>query len=458
MPAAKRQRSRSSKEEILDLNYLATNSSLDGMLSHLKPELRNFYADAFPSLPSISEITRIPPRGVEPTPLETTPHEATRGAAKAGVEINIVEALIFAGAETAGVVSTGAEITPPSVQVPSLLERIGPVIPAGVATAPAEAKQRPPENAVPPAEPNPSTGMVSTGTTIKLPRGMALFRWREAQECHTRGEEQVRSRLWLAAHNPKDDNLDRFAELPLSQITRLCGMSETQTRLALRGLVEKLAIVLEQGYREAGQSRRYRIRSFRNLNAARRESGLIWVLRNGPGVRVLTDSGSQAVLQNFRGMVSTPAEISYFLDPRAAETTSPAGPETAGAAGPETAPPLKESIEVTKQRTSSTAQAAVRQGVARYFTPLFDDDAVSQVIEETLSQVPDITDPELQQLTEYCAQIANQLFRANKLTGTWTGFIIKRTPRLAQQVVTDLREKARKEQEVLRQFEQEGRE
>ena len=54
MPALKRRRK--PEDEILDLDYLAHNSSLDGMLSHLKPELRTAFQETGSSLPALNPV------------------------------------------------------------------------------------------------------------------------------------------------------------------------------------------------------------------------------------------------------------------------------------------------------------------------------------------------------------------------------------------------------------------
>ena len=74
MPAVKRRRK--SEDEILDLDYLANNSSLDGMLSHLKPELRNAYQDIGSSLPVFNPLDRV--RLIESSPKSNSESIAER--------------------------------------------------------------------------------------------------------------------------------------------------------------------------------------------------------------------------------------------------------------------------------------------------------------------------------------------------------------------------------------------
>jgi len=333
MPAAKRRPKR--EDEILDLDYLANNSTLEGMLSHLKPELRTAFSDAFPA----------PIAGPsEPTgPVINAPDIAAPPSVRLGEPP----------------ITTGPIFTPPA---PYHQEA-----PSG------DPETTPLEDATADAGP-----LTIAGPPIKLPRGVALFRWKETPECHNRGEEQVRSKLWLSANNPKDDSLDRFIEIPQSYISRICGLGETQTRAALRSLIEKLAIVLEQDYHEDGRPRRYRIRSFKNLNHLRREAGLLWVLRQGPGVRLLDENGARGYLMNTGAAAITGAVIETFLGTAAPEITPATPPVTAGAAGPVTRPFLKgTNPEGREEAMSSSPVAELARRLGEWIR--LDDDAVRQI-------------------------------------------------------------------------------
>lgn len=265
MPTAKRRPKR--EDEILDLDYLANNSTLEGMLSHLKPELRTAFNEAFPAPASEPPVTTAPII----TPPATAP----------AVIAELAESPL-----TAPPVTTA----PPPQTAPG-----GPVITSALSNTPI------------------IEAPTIAGPPVKLPRGVALFRWREPQECHNRGEEQVRSKLWVAAAQPSDETLDRFIEIPQSYISRICGLGETQTRAALRGLIDKLAVVLEQDFHEDGRPRRYRIRSSRNLNQLRREAGLLWVLRKGPGVQLLDERTARGYLAGITGPAITGPVIDTFL-------------------------------------------------------------------------------------------------------------------------------------------------
>lgn len=270
MATAKRRPKR--EDEILDLDYLANNSTLEGMLSHLKPELRTVFEDAFPA----------PSATLEPRSSET----ATSIAAAPVIDPALSDTPIT---------------TPPVTISPSAPERSESTHSGG------------PVNTAPLRYTSDSAPFVTAGPAIKLPRGVALFRWKNTSECHNRGEEQVRAKLWLSAGDSADDALDRFIEIPQSYISRICGLGETQTRAALRGLIEKLAIVLEQDYHEDGRPRRYRIRSSKIVNQIRRDAGLLWVLRQGPGVRLLDEADARAYVLHVGGPAITSAVIDSFM-------------------------------------------------------------------------------------------------------------------------------------------------
>ena len=399
MPAAKRRPKR--EDEILDLDYLANNSTLEGMLSHLKPELRTAFTEAFPAPVAAAPETTGPvintPDIAAPSP-RSLPHPA---------------------------ITAGPIFTPPAI--------------LGQPSLPGAPVTTSPDNA--PAD---AGSLTIAGPPVKLPRGVALFRWREAQECHNRGEEQVRAKLWLSANNPKDDSLDRFIEIPQSYISRICGLGETQTRAALRGLMEKLAIVLEQDYHEDGRPRRYRIRSFKNLNHLRREAGLLWVLRQGPGVRLLNENGARAYLMNTGGAAITGTVIETFLGTTPPEIAPALPPVIAGAAGPVTGPFLKETTPEGREEATSSPAAELARRLGEWIS--LDDDAVRQIWDACRRGTPDCTPHEVAML----AGTKFPLVRSGKI-GNPAGLLISSVPRFFENggsmPLKQLREAERKRRE-----------
>jgi hypothetical protein len=314
MPAAKRRPKR--EDEILDLEYLANNSTLEGMLSHLKPELRTAYTETFPApIPSAaaaegSEIAPVP--SAAPTDPDTQAPAVTGGPAIIDAAVSEAVPLVILTVREApgstGPVSATVFNSPPDAE-PLVLEP--PETDAQVLRAASTAA-----DATPPVVNTAATAAVTiTGPPVRLPRGVSLFRWRQAPECHNRGEEQVRSKLWQAANDAGDETLDRFIEIPQSYISHICGLGETQTRAALRGLADKMAITLEHDYHEDGRPRRYRLRSFKNMNHLRRQAGLLWVLRQGPGVRLLDEQSARTYLAANGGPAITGSVIDAFLTP-----------------------------------------------------------------------------------------------------------------------------------------------
>lgn len=322
MPAAKRRPKR--EDEILDLEYLANNSTLEGMLSHLKPELRTAYTETFPApiasaaAPEGSEIAPVPstaptddptetpavtgaPDIIDPAVFETVRDTPITAGPVSAVPLNDVPApapLISTPPDTAVQVGGSAPapaVTTPAVFIPSILPTV--------------------DTAPPVVSPAETAAVTITGPPVRLPRGVSLFRWRQAPECHNRGEEQVRSKLWQAANDAGDETLDRFIEIPQSYISHICSLGETQTRAALRGLADKMAIALEQEYHEDGRPRRYRLRSFKNMNHLRRRAGVLWVLRQGPGVRLLDEQSARSYLAANGGPAITGSVIDAFLTP-----------------------------------------------------------------------------------------------------------------------------------------------
>jgi len=243
---------------------------------------------------------------------------------------------------------------------------------------------------------------------------------------------------------------------PQSYISRICGLGETQTRAALRGLIEKHAIVREQDYHEDGRPRRYRVRSFKNLNHLRREAGLLWVLRQGPGVRLLHENGARAYLMNTGGPVITDAVIDSFLGATPPETAPAIPPVIAGAAGPVIEPIIKGTRpEGTEETNPSSPVAELARRLSEWIS--LDDDAVRQIWGACCRGTPDCTPEEIATL----ASTKLPLIRSGKI-GNPAGLLISSVPKFFENggsmPLKQLREAERKRREDEARRERELRE
>ncbi len=96
-----------------------------------------------------------------------------------------------------------------------------------------------------------------------------------AEEGHSRGEQAVYDALWRDA-DPQPDG-SRLLRIGMLGLARRAGMSESNIRVNLRGLVQKLSVEEETGYVcEAGQGRTWRVLSPDQILQRRRTVGMEW--------------------------------------------------------------------------------------------------------------------------------------------------------------------------------------
>lgn len=109
----------------------------------------------------------------------------------------------------------------------------------------------------------------------KTPREYPLRQAKTAEEGHSRGEQMVYNTMWKHAkeHGPGV----RRIQIGMLGLARLAGMSESNVRVNLRSLVQKLAIEEETGYIcESGLGRTYRVYEPEKVVERRQSAGMQW--------------------------------------------------------------------------------------------------------------------------------------------------------------------------------------
>lgn len=98
------------------------------------------------------------------------------------------------------------------------------------------------------------------------------------EDGHSRAEQQVYAQLWENA-TPFDE-VSRLITLGFASMGRLTGLSESNARINLRSLIQKLAVAEHTTYDcAASQGRTYRIYQPAEILRRRHQAGLSWVMR-----------------------------------------------------------------------------------------------------------------------------------------------------------------------------------
>ncbi len=98
------------------------------------------------------------------------------------------------------------------------------------------------------------------------------------EDGHSRAEQQVYARLWDNA-TPHDD-ASRLITLGFASMGKLTGLSESNARINLRSLIQKLAVEEHTTYDcAASQGRTYRVFEPAEVLRRRHAAGLRWVMR-----------------------------------------------------------------------------------------------------------------------------------------------------------------------------------
>ena len=140
--------------------------------------------------------------------------------------------------------------------------------------------ERSPSNSIPPVS---YTAPLISRPTLNLTSAPAKrqFAVRPAhlvEDGHSRAEHQVYAQLWESAGS--FDDISRIITLGFASMGKLTALSESNARINLRSLVQKLAIDEHTTYNcAASQGRTYRVYDAAEILRRRHAAGLSWVMR-----------------------------------------------------------------------------------------------------------------------------------------------------------------------------------
>ena len=195
----------------------------------------------------------------------------------------------------------------PPVQLRSPTESLpGPTLRAPIILQ-SPPKQTPPALTLPSLPTLGTAPTLGAGLTLPSPPQKRQFAVRPAhlvEDGHSRAEQQVYAQLWENA-TPFDE-VSRLITLGFASMGRLTGLSESNARINLRSLIQKLAVAEHTTYDCAtSQGRTYRIYQPAEILRRRHQAGLSWVMRRTLAV-VFVDPQTKLPLFIKTGSISGP--------------------------------------------------------------------------------------------------------------------------------------------------------
>lgn len=240
-----------------------------------------------------------------------------------------------------------------------------------------------------------------------------------AQDGHTRVEQHVYETLWERA-KPHDD-ISRLMTIGFAAMARLVRLSESNARINLRSLIQKLAIEEHSTYNcEQSLGRTYRIFNYGEILRRRREAGLTWYMRKTLAVVFVDPKTGEPLVSKPKPQKKAPG-LNLMGMP---------GANLGGEAGlnlmPEPPPNLhglyREQYLVNLSRELDASAPVLYEHLSQYGHP--DDDAIRRLFLACKRNSPDCTVDEIAYFVHQKAGLAARMPLHNAI-----GFLITAVPK-----------------------------
>ena len=240
-----------------------------------------------------------PPSSTEPAPDIIPGPEFNQ--AILGPDIKLISEQLLTGGPSLGpppALLPGSYSLPAPMQIAASISTLPLNLGAGVIKEPV-VNQSPGLSLVPPIN-------VSTPTALQRKKVPAIRRAESVADGHTRAEQQIYEALWSWA-KPLDD-VSRTITMGFAAMARLVRLSESNTRINVRTLIQKLAIEEHSSY-DCAQSlgRTYRLFNYMEILQRRRAAGLEWYIRKTQAVIFVDPVTQQPLTMRRPATTTTPA-------------------------------------------------------------------------------------------------------------------------------------------------------
>jgi hypothetical protein len=269
-------------------------------------------------------------------------------------------------------------------------------------------------------------GPVSGWTVPAFPRKLQIREAKLVQEGHTYGEQTVYDALWKNA-NAVSESV-RLITIGFLRMANLVGLAESNCKIAVAGLLDKLAIERLPDLNIA-QGRTYKIYAWSAILSRRRAAGLTHVVKS-------------------RGVV--------FVDPKTGIPLTSAKTlprKKIGTGGRETSPPVSISELPAGSFQSTVTELASR--LRQNLDPSFDDSAAARLWRECQSSVPDCT---IEEVVHFAALKAQKIYKDRNIRNP-IGLLLMTVPEFfTGSALKEFRDQKGREVEQQREFQTKQRE
>jgi hypothetical protein len=284
-----------------------------------------------------------------------------------------------------------------------------------------------PTEITPPGTLPPITGGPVSGWNVPpLPRKPQIREAKLVQEGHTYGEQTVYDALWKNA-NAVTESV-RLITIGFLRMANLVGLAESNCKIAVAGLLDKLAIERLPDLNIA-QGRTYKIYGWTAILSRRRAAGLTHVVKS-------------------RGVV--------FVDPKTGIPLTSAKTlprKKIGIGGLETSPPVSLSGSAPGSFQSTVTELASR--LRQNLDSSFDDSAAARLWRECQSSVPDCT---IEEVVHFAALKAQKIYKDRNIRNP-IGLLLMTVPEFfTGSALKEFRDQKGREVEQQREFQTKQRE
>jgi hypothetical protein len=273
----------------------------------------------------------------------------------------------------------------------------------------------------------PITGGPVSGWAVPVfPRKLQVREAKLVQEGHTYGEQTVYDALWKNA-NAVSESV-RLITIGFLRMANLVGLAESNCKIAVAGLLDKLAIERLPDLNIA-QGRTYKIYAWSAILSRRRAAGLTHVVKS-------------------RGVV--------FVDPKTGIPLTSAKTlprKKVGTGGRETSPPVSSCDLPAGSYQSTVTELASR--LRQNFDPSFDDSAAARLWRDCQSSVPDCT---IEEVVHFAALKAQKIYKDRNIRNP-IGLLLMTVPEFfTGSALKEFRDQKGREVEQQREFQTKQRE
>jgi hypothetical protein len=269
-------------------------------------------------------------------------------------------------------------------------------------------------------------GSVPVWNCAPLPRKLQIREAKLVQEGHTYGEQTVYDALWKNG-NPVTETV-RLITIGFLRMANLVGLAESNCKIAIAGLLDKLAIERLPDSNIA-QGRTYKIYGWSAILSRRRSAGLTHVLKS-------------------RGVI--------FVDPKTGLPLTSAKTQPRkkpGTSGIETGPPVSRT-----ETQNGRFQSVIKELASRLRQDLdssFDDSAAARLWRECQSSIADCT---IEEVVHFASLKAQKIYKDRNIRNP-IGLLLMTVPEFfTGSAVKEFRVQQGREAEQQREFQMKQRE